>query len=104
MKSSGNYVSHLFLNLQQLFHRHLFVLRDPAGAVHAAEAAAAAVLVEVDVIEFDLNEGGAQRRHGIMTLFKTLRSALQPEKIEGREKEGIRDEAERVPVRNNVQI
>lgn len=70
MKSSSNYIAHLFLNLQQLFHRHLFVLRDPAGAVHAAEAPAAAVLVEVDVIELDLNEGGAQRRHGIMALLE----------------------------------
>lgn len=70
MKSAGNYVAHLFLNLQQLFHRHLFVLRDPAGTVHTAKAPAATVLVEVDVIEFDLNEGGAQRRHGIMTLLK----------------------------------
>lgn len=60
--------THLFLNLQELFHRHLFVLREPAGAIHAPETPSAAVLVEEDVIEFDLHKGGAQRCHGIMAL------------------------------------
>lgn len=68
MKNPGNYDSHLVFNLEQLFHRHLFVLGDPPGPVHASEAAATAVLVEDDVIELDLHEGGAMRRHLIMTL------------------------------------
>lgn len=68
MKSLGNYDSYLTFDLEQLFHRHFFVLRDPPGSVHAPEAAAAAVLVEVDVIKLDLHEEGTERRHLITTL------------------------------------
>lgn len=68
MKSLGNYDSYLTFDLEQLFHRHLFVLRDPPGSVHAPEAAAAAVLVEADVIKLDLHEGGTERQHLIITL------------------------------------
>lgn len=68
MKSTGNYDSYLIFNLEQFFHRHLFVLGDPPGSVHTSKAAATTVLVEVDVIELDLHEGGAWRRHLIMTL------------------------------------
>lgn len=68
MKVPGNYDSYLIFNFEQFFHCHLFVPGDPSGSVHASEAAAAAVLVEVDVIELDLHEGGAWRRHLIMAL------------------------------------
>lgn len=57
MKVLSNYDSYLIFNLEQLFHRHLFVLGDPSGSVNASEAAAAAVLVEEDVVELDLHEG-----------------------------------------------
>lgn len=68
MKSSGNYDSYLVFNLEQLFYGHLFVPGDPPGSVHAPEAATAAVLIEEDVIELDLHEGGAGTRHLIMKL------------------------------------
>lgn len=68
MKSPSNYDSYLVFNLEQLFHCHLFVLGDPPGSVHTSKAAAAAVLVEVDIIKLDLHEGGAWRQHLIMTL------------------------------------
>lgn len=68
MKSPGNYDSHLVFDLEQFLHRHLFVLGDPPGSVHTSEAATAAVLVENDVIELDLHEGGTWRQHLIMTL------------------------------------
>lgn len=74
MKSPGNYDSYLVFNLEQFFHCHLFVLGDPPGSVDASEAAAATVLIEVDVIELDLHEGGAWRRHLIMTLSTNLAS------------------------------
>lgn len=68
MKVPGNYDSYLVFNLEQFFHCHLFVLGDPSGSVHASEAAAAAVLVEEDVIKLDLHEGSAWRQHLIMAL------------------------------------
>lgn len=68
MKRLGNYDSYLVFNLEQLFHCHLFVLGDPARSVHTSEAAAAAVLIEKDVIKLDLHEGGAWRQHLIMAL------------------------------------
>lgn len=68
MKVPSNYDSYLIFNLEQLFHRNLFVLGDPSGSVNAPEAAAAAVLVEEDVIKLDLHEGGAGRQHLIMAL------------------------------------
>lgn len=68
IKSPGNYDSYLAFNLEQFFHCHLFVLGDPPGSIHTSEAAAATVLVEDDVIKLDLHEGGAGRRHLIMTL------------------------------------
>lgn len=68
MKVPGNYDSYLIFNLEQLFHGNLFVLGDPSGSVNAPEAAAAAVLVEEDVIKLDLHEGGAGRQHLIMAL------------------------------------
>lgn len=68
MKSPGNYDSYLVFNLEQFLHRHLFILGDPPGSVHTPEAAAAAVLVEEDIVELDLHEGGARRRHLIVTL------------------------------------
>lgn len=68
MKVPGNYDSYLIFNLEQLFHCNLFVLGDPSGSVNASEAAAAAVLVEEDVIKPDLHEGGAGRQHLIMAL------------------------------------
>ena len=68
MKSSGNYDSYLVFDLEQLFHRHLFVLGDPPGSVHTPEAATAAVLEENNVIKLDMHEGGAWRQHLIMTL------------------------------------
>lgn len=68
MKVPGNYDSYLIFNLEQLFHCNLFVLGDPSGSVNAAEAAAAAVLVEEDVIKLDLHEGAAGRQHLIMAL------------------------------------
>lgn len=76
MKSPGNYDSYLVFDLEQFLHRHLFVLGDPPGSVHTPEAAAAAVLVEVDVIELDLHEGGAWRRHLIMTLSTSSASEM----------------------------
>lgn len=69
MKVPGNYDSYLVFNLEQLFHGNLFVLGDPSGSVNASEAAAAAVLVEEDVIKPDLHEGGAGRQHLIMALL-----------------------------------
>lgn len=66
MNSPGNYDSYLIFNLEQLFHCHLFVLGDPSCSVHTPKAAAAAVLMEDDVIELDLHEGGAWRQHLIM--------------------------------------
>lgn len=78
--AAGNYDSHLVFDLEELFHCHLFVLRDPPGSVDAAETATAAVLVEVDVIELDLHEGGAERRHLIMT----PRGEKQPRRTSGR--------------------
>ncbi len=83
MKSPGNYDSYLVFNLEQFFHCHLFVLGDPPGSVNASEAAAAAVLVEVDIIELDLHEGGAWRQHLIMTL--STDSASEGDHREGRE-------------------
>lgn len=68
MKRLGNYDSYLVFNLEQLFHCHLFVLGDPSRSVHTSKAAAAAVLVEEDVIKLDLHEGGAWRQHLIMAL------------------------------------
>lgn len=68
MEVPGNYDSYLIFNLEQLFHRNLFVLGDPSGSVNASEAAAAAVLVEDDVIKLDLHEGGPWRQHLIMAL------------------------------------
>lgn len=79
MKS--NYDFYLVFNLEQFLHRHLFVLGDPPGSVHTPEAAAATVLEEEDVIELDLHEGGAWRRHLIMTLSTNSAS----EKWKGRE-------------------
>lgn len=66
--SSNNDDSYLFFNLEQFLYCHLFVLGDPPGSVYAPEAAAAAVLVEEDVIEPDLHESCSGRRHLIMTL------------------------------------
>lgn len=68
MKSPGNYDSYLVLNLQQFFHSHLFVLGDPPGSVHTPKAATATVFVEENIVKLDLHEGGAWRRHLIMTL------------------------------------
>lgn len=68
MKVPSNYDSYLVFNLEQLFHRHLFVLGDPPGSVNASEAAAAAVLVEEDVVKLDVHEGAAGRRHLILAL------------------------------------
>lgn len=76
----GNYDSYLVFNLEQLFHSHLFVLGDPPGAVHAPEAAPATVLVENDVLELDFHEGGAGRRHLIMTLSTNLATGEDGEK------------------------
>lgn len=76
--------TYLVFNLEQLLHRHLFILGDPSGPVHAAEAAAAAVLVEEDVIELDLHEGAARRQHLIMALG----SSSAPGGANGRGKEG----------------
>lgn len=78
MKSPGNYDSYLIFNLEQFLHRHLFILGDPPGSVHTPEAAAAAVLVEEDVGELDLHEGGARRQHLVMTLGTKIAS------VEGR--------------------
>lgn len=58
--------TYLIFNLEQLFHRHFFIPGDPYGPVHAAEAAATAVLVEEDVIKPDLHEGGARRQHHLI--------------------------------------
>ena len=76
MKSPGNYDSYLVFDLEQFLHCHLFVPGDPPGSVDTPEAAAAAVLVEVDVIERDLHEGGAWRRHLIMTLSTNSASEM----------------------------
>lgn len=84
MKVPGNYDSYLIFNLEQFFHCDLFVLGDPSGSVHAPEAAAAAVLVEEDVIKLDLHEGGAWRQHLIMALDTGSPS-------EGGRKEGRRE-------------
>lgn len=83
MKVPGNYDSYLIFNLEQLFHCNLFVLGDPSGSVNASEAAAAAVLVEDDVIKLDLHEGGAGRQHLIMALGTNSPSE------EGRGKSGL---------------
>lgn len=83
MKSPGNYDSYLIFNLEQFFHRHLFVLGDPPGSVHTSEAAAATVLVEVDIIELDLHERGAWRQHLIMTLST---NSASEEGITGKER------------------
>ncbi len=91
MKSSGDSHSHLFFNLQKLFHRHLFVLREPAGAIHAPKTPATAVLVEEDVIEFDFHKGRSQRCHGIMALRNTLLS--WGTKKRGQDEKRARDEA-----------
>lgn len=82
MKVPGNYDSYLIFNLEQLFHGNLFVLGDPSGSVNAPEAAAAAVLVEVDVIKLDLHEGGAGRQHLIMALGSS--SPLEEGRKEGK--------------------
>lgn len=82
MKVPGNYDSYLIFNLEQLFHGDLFVLGDPSGSVNAPEAAAAAVLVELDVIKLDLHEGGAGRQHLIMALGSS--SPVEEGRKEGR--------------------
>lgn len=82
MKVPGNYDSYLIFNLEQLFHGNLFVLGDPSGSVNAPEAAAAAVLVEEDVIKLDLHEGGAGRQHLIMALGSS--SPLEEGRKEGK--------------------
>lgn len=87
MKSPGNYDSYLVFNLEQFFHCHLFVLGDPPGSVHAPEAASATVLVEEDIIELDLHEGGAWRQHLIMTL--SADSASEKDHREGRESSSL---------------
>lgn len=53
MKSSGNYEPYLIFNLEQFFHRHLFVRGDPLGSVNASEASAATSLVEQNVVKLD---------------------------------------------------
>lgn len=68
MKGEGNYDSYLVFNLEKFLHCHFSVLGDPSGSVHTSETAAATVLIEEDVIELDLHEGGAWRQHLIMAL------------------------------------
>ena len=89
MKSHSNYDSYLIFNLQQFFHCHLFVLRYPPGPVHTAKAATTAVLVEEDVIELDLHEGRAERRHVIMTL--STNTASEEDKINPQYNSSIKD-------------
>lgn len=82
MKSPSNYDSYLIFNLEQFFHCHLFVLGEPSGSVHAAEAAATAVLIEEDITKLDLHEGGGWRQHLIVAL--STNSASEGSHREGR--------------------
>lgn len=59
---------HLLVDLEQLLHGHLLVLRDPQRPVDAAEAAAATVLIVEQVLMLYLHKRRAGGRHGILTL------------------------------------
>lgn len=62
---------HLLVDLEQLLHGHLLVLRDPQRPVDAAEAAAATVLIVEQVLVLYLHKRRAGGRHGILTLAQS---------------------------------
>ena len=58
---------YLLVDLQELLHSHLLVLRNPQGSVDAAEAPSSTVLVEEQVLMLYLHKRRAGGRHGILT-------------------------------------